>query len=165
MKNYMTTVITNRWSRAVALGTLLATLLLALLVAPSIAGTTTATTNAGSATVDPATAPFEWRPDCPPDDDELYEWLLDVLRLVWLLLEAEGEESDITDANQGMTLVGGAYVEHGFLPGLTSQQRADGIEALEDIEEALEQDLIVCVNAQVRDDFLELIPDMIDDLD
>ena len=74
--------------------------------------------------------------------------------------------TDPTTLNANMEYVTNYYLNHGFLTGLTQQQRTDGLAALDALEEVLDQDpLPTGIDTEVAADFLNVIPDMRDDLD
>ncbi|MCI0632061.1 MAG: hypothetical protein L0Y44_15555 [Phycisphaerales bacterium] len=102
----------------------------------------------------------------PPSPYDTYERLLELLDLFYELLGQifPDEEPSAAAVNAGLAEVSEAFVEFGFLPNLTQQQKTAGLDALDEIGEIL-SDEIEGLDPEIVADFVALIPDMRDALD
>ncbi len=77
----------------------------------------------------PAAAPLT-----PPEEDELYDWLIEVLQFLCALIEAEAPDLAGLTAEQLMVKIQQRYQTHGVPSNLTPQERAQGRDAIEDMQ-------------------------------
>lgn len=193
--NSVMDVITNRCSRPIAIGVLLAAILVGLIAAPDIArafavGSCEPASPAPVVTeVDAKLAAHSPQPQMGPfvqtrmDEPDPFTNVRRLLCLLYKILDGcEGsypplmepcctgwlwniDESTAEEVNTDLSIVGEKYVDDGFPPGLSQQQKDDGLEAIDDLEEIFSDVLPEGVDPTLVAWFDALMDDMRDDLD
>jgi len=181
---HMNRIKASTWARAATLGIIISAVIVGILAAatpdvslfagssPALA-TTPASANGGpAAAASNSVAMTEDKcPGCPlclpwtRDDD--FCCICRILAMcLWLLGEDFPGGTDPTTLNANLEYMADVYLNNGFPSGLTTQEKQDGIEALNNLEDVLtDEPLLEGIDEDIAATVLALIPDMIDDLD
>jgi len=156
----MTTVITNRWGRAIGIGIVLSTLIMVSMVCTAAIVPANAATEHGNAVTSKALPTVLSSTSVSIRAPDELEELIEILRYLLILLGGTPPEGGTAqDVNEALPTISNLFTTSGF-PALTEPERLDAVEALDDLEELLTGTLPSGVDQTIVSAFLPVLDDM-----